>query len=156
MQPVYRRSFRTMTFGAYRAFQAWVRSTRAVRNHFFLLMPAANDPYPGQRQPPPPPVEIDGEPEWYADAILDSRMFGRQRELQYLVKWTGYDQPKWEPATLVNGLEVIDRFHERYPDKPGPLPEDPEQLLERSVLRLVGARPYEGDTVTARLEKGLK
>jgi hypothetical protein len=31
-------SFRTMTFGAYRAFQAWARSTRAVRNHFFLLM----------------------------------------------------------------------------------------------------------------------
>jgi hypothetical protein len=27
-----------MTFGAYRAFQAWARSTRAVRNHFFLLM----------------------------------------------------------------------------------------------------------------------
>jgi hypothetical protein len=38
MQPVYRSSFRTMTFGAYRAFQAWARSTRAVRNHFFLLM----------------------------------------------------------------------------------------------------------------------
>jgi hypothetical protein len=38
MQPVYRRSFHTMTFGAYRAFQAWARSTRAVRNHFFLLM----------------------------------------------------------------------------------------------------------------------
>jgi transposase InsO family protein len=94
--------------------------------HVSLLESAANDPYPGQRQPPPLPVEIDGEPEWYADAILDSRIFGRQRELQYLVKWTGYDQPKWEPATLVNGLEVIDRFHERYPDKPGPLPEDPE------------------------------
>jgi hypothetical protein len=38
MQPVYRGSFRTMTFGAYRAFQAWARSTRAERNHFFLLM----------------------------------------------------------------------------------------------------------------------
>jgi hypothetical protein len=29
-----------MTFGAYRAFQAWARPTRAVRNHFFLLMDA--------------------------------------------------------------------------------------------------------------------
>jgi hypothetical protein len=38
MQPVCTSSFRTMTFGAYRAFQAWARSTRAVRNHFFLLM----------------------------------------------------------------------------------------------------------------------
>jgi hypothetical protein len=41
-----------------------------------------------------------------------------------LVKWTGYDRPKWEPAEMVNGLEAIDRFHEAYPDKPGPLPED--------------------------------
>jgi hypothetical protein len=40
MQPVCTSSFRTMTFGAYRAFQAWARSTRAVRNHFFLLMSA--------------------------------------------------------------------------------------------------------------------
>jgi hypothetical protein len=30
-----------MTFGAYWAFQAWARSTRAVRNHFFLLMDTA-------------------------------------------------------------------------------------------------------------------
>jgi hypothetical protein len=94
--------------------------------HVSLLDPAASDPYPGQHQEPPPPVEIDGEPEWYADAILDSRTFGRRHELQYLVKWTGYDQPQWEPATVVNGLEVIDQFHQRYPDKPGPLPEDPE------------------------------
>jgi hypothetical protein len=41
MQPVHTSSFRTMTFGAYRAFQAWARSTRAVRNHFFLLMLAS-------------------------------------------------------------------------------------------------------------------
>jgi hypothetical protein len=94
--------------------------------HVFLLDPAASDPYPGQHQDPPPPVEIDGEPEWYADAILDSRTFGCRHELQYLVKWTGYDQPQWEPATVVNRLEVINQFHQRYPDKPGLLPEDPE------------------------------
>jgi hypothetical protein len=96
--------------------------------HVSLLESAANDPYPGQRQRPPPPVEIDGEPEWYANAILDSRIYGRQQELQYLVKWTGYDQPKWEPATIVKGLEVIDRFHEQYPDKPGPGPRTPKRM----------------------------
>jgi hypothetical protein len=94
--------------------------------HVSLLDPAADDPYPGQRQDPPPPVEIDGEQEWFVDEILDSRLYGRHRKLQYLVKWTGYDQPKWEPAEDVNGLEAVDRFHAAHPDKPGPLPEDPE------------------------------
>jgi transposase InsO family protein len=92
--------------------------------HVSLLEPAPDDPYPGQRQDPPPPVEIEGEQEWFVDQILDSRLHGRWRKLQYLVKWTGYDRPKWEPAEMVNGLEAIDRFHEAYPDKPGPLPED--------------------------------
>jgi hypothetical protein len=91
-----------------------------------LLDPAADDPYPGQRLDPPPPVETDGEQQWFVDRILDSRLYGRHRKLQYLVKWTGYDRPKWEPAEDVNGLEAVDRFQAAYPDKPGPLPEDSE------------------------------
>jgi hypothetical protein len=38
MLPTYRSMFCTITFGAYRTFEACVRSIRAVRNHFFLLM----------------------------------------------------------------------------------------------------------------------
>jgi transposase InsO family protein len=86
--------------------------------HVSLLEPAAQDPLPGQRQPPPPPVEIDGEQEWFVDSILDSRMY--RRRLQYLVKWTGFDQTNWEPAENVDELEAVTRFHERYPQKPGP------------------------------------
>jgi hypothetical protein len=41
MLPTYRSMFCTITFGAYRTFQACVRSIRAVRNHFFLLMRGA-------------------------------------------------------------------------------------------------------------------
>ena len=86
--------------------------------HVPLLEPVARDPLPGQRQPAPPPVEIDGEQEWFVDSILDSRMY--RRRLQYLVKWAGFDQPDWEPAENVNELEVVTRFHKRYPHKPGP------------------------------------
>ena len=90
--------------------------------HVSLLEPAADDPYPGQLQPPLPPVIVDGEEEWQVDEILDARM--RYRKLQYLVKWTGYDRPEWEDARNINGLQAIDQFHARHPEKPGPLPED--------------------------------
>jgi len=92
--------------------------------HVSLLEPAADDPYPGQAQTqlPPPPVIVDGDEEWQVDEILDSRM--RYRKLQYLVKWTGYDRLEWEDARNINGLQAIDSFHARHPEKPGPLPED--------------------------------
>jgi hypothetical protein len=66
-------------------------------------------------------VEVDGEEEYHVDEILDSREFGRWKKLQYLVKWTGYDQPNWENARDVDGLQAVDRFHALYPGKPGPL-----------------------------------
>jgi hypothetical protein len=57
------------------------------------------------------------------DEILDARV--RWNRLEYLVKWTGYDNLTWEKAANVNGLQAVDRFHELRPEKLGPLPEDP-------------------------------
>jgi len=39
-----------------------------------LLELAVQDPLLGQRQTPPPPLEINGEQEWVVDSILDSQM----------------------------------------------------------------------------------
>ena len=89
-----------------------------------LLDPADNDPLPGQHNPPPPPVIVDDVEEWHVEEILDSHI--HCRHLQYLVKWVGYDRPDWELAEGMNKLEVVDRFHERYPQKPEPLTEDHE------------------------------
>ena len=98
-------------------------ATTKVHNvfHVRLLEPAASDPSPGQILPPALPIEVDGEEEWEVAEVLDSGLF--RRRLQYLVKWTGYNDPTWEPAASVNGLQGMELFHQRYPEGPGSLPE---------------------------------
>jgi len=88
-------------------------------HHVSLLDPVATDPLPGQTSTPPPPVEVDGDQEYQVELVEDSRMYRNQ--LQYLVRWTGYDQMTWEPAKDVDGLQALDIFHKKYPRKPGPL-----------------------------------
>ena len=111
--------------------------------HVSLLEHAAQDPFPGQRQPPPPPVVVDGEEEHYVDEVLDSRLFGRWKKLQYLIKWTGDDHPTWEDAAAMDELQAVDRFHARHPHKPGPLP-GPPPPLHGNALSLAGARRLGG------------
>jgi hypothetical protein len=84
-----------------------------------LLNPAQSDPLPGQILPPPLPVVVDGEEEWFVDEILDSRV--RRGRLQYLVKWKGDYTPTWEPEEFLEDVTAVDEFHQQYPDKPRPL-----------------------------------
>jgi hypothetical protein len=84
-----------------------------------LLEPIAEDPLPGQVVTPPPPAEVEGDSEYQVERVDDSRVYRSQ--LQYLIRWTGYDQMTWEPAREIDGLQAIDVFHEKYPQKPGPL-----------------------------------
>ena len=88
--------------------------------HVNLLEPAArDDPIPGHVAPEPPPVEIEGSPEWEVLEILDSRRYRRQ--LQYLVRWTGYDEPTWQPHyDLENAGDKVRTFHNLNLDKPRP------------------------------------
>jgi hypothetical protein len=87
--------------------------------HVSLSEPATDNTYPRQNTEPPPPVEIDSEDEYFIEAVLDSRI--HRRKLQYLIKWVSYDLPDWEPTELHSESEAVDTFHEKYPDKPGPL-----------------------------------
>jgi hypothetical protein len=91
--------------------------------HVSLLEPASSGPLPSQlaSQPEPPPVIVDDQQEWEVEEILDSRLFGRNRQLKYFVRGMGYDHPTWQPATdLEHAPLLLERFHKLYPRKPGP------------------------------------
>jgi len=105
-------------------------SMRAVHPVFHIsqLEPAIPNTIPDWIQPPPPPVEVDGELEFKISKILDSKVDRRCKtcKLLYLVRWSGYEgtneETSWLLATeLGNATELLEDYHVHYPDKPGPL-----------------------------------
>jgi len=105
-------------------------SMRAVHPVFHVsqLEPAIPNTIPDRIQPPLPLVEVDGEPEFEIAEILDSKVDHRRKscKLLYLVHWSSYEgtdkETSWLLATeLGNATELLENYHVRYPDKPGPL-----------------------------------
>ena len=95
--------------------------------HVSQLEPSIPNSIPNHVQPPPPLIEVDGEPEYEISNILDSKIDQRRRncKLLYLVRWSGYEgtdeETSWLLATkLDHALELITDFHVRYLDTPGP------------------------------------
>ena len=83
------------------------------------------------------------EPEYHVKAVEDSRHY--RGTLQYRVRWVGWPSMTWEPWYFVNTTEAVTRFHQRYPAKPGPMPDGAEkEELRRRGLNLsafAGTRP---------------
>ena len=105
-------------------------SMRAVHPvfHVSMLEPSTLNLILDRIQLPPPPVEIDGEPEFEISQVLDSKIDKHRRacKLLYLVKWNGYEgtneETSWVLATeLGNTSEAVSEFHLANPSKPGPL-----------------------------------
>ena len=97
--------------------------------HVSQLEPCAPNTISNHVQPPAPSIEVDGEPEYKIEEILDSKIDRRQCHCQllYLVHWLSYqgtdDKTSWLLATeLGNVKELVADFHWRYSNKPGPLP----------------------------------
>ena len=89
--------------------------------HVSLLEPYSRNSIPNRISEPPPIVEVEDHAEYEVNKILDSRIW--HRKLQYLVDWKGYSpsDQSWEPAiNLANSKELLEDFHQTYPEKPGP------------------------------------
>lgn len=86
--------------------------------HVDLLRPAANNPFPSQRNDDyqPPAVLVDGEEEYQVERILDYRQIRRGRgfQRQYLVKWTGYLHPEWTAAHNMENTAALDEWEQRH------------------------------------------
>ena len=90
--------------------------------HVSLLEPHVANTLPGRVVVPPPPVQVDGLPEFEVNSILDSRF--RRGKLQYLVDWVGYDpfERTWESVqNISNAAGAVADFHSKFPSHPRPL-----------------------------------
>jgi len=69
----------------------------------------------GTVQPPPPPIEIEGDLEYEVEQVILHRdtPIGRKRsKREYLIKWLGYgpEHNSWEPATNMHCDELISEY----------------------------------------------
>jgi transposase InsO family protein len=114
------------------------------------LRPYKPPTLPGQQITPQSPIEIEGEPEYEVEQILDSRL--RRNKLQFLVKWKGYtnENNSWEPEeNCSNAHNAIAKFYGEYPNAP--------RRIAKLQFENLEFRPYENYTeytgqIISRLE----
>jgi hypothetical protein len=63
--------------------------------------------------PEPPPDLIEGEKEYEVEHIVGMRRFGRNKKLQYKVRWKGYSEAhdSWEPVDNIHAPKLLEEYH---------------------------------------------
>ena len=86
--------------------------------HADLLTPYHETELHGPNFTRPPPDLIDGEEEYEIEEIVQSRKYGRQRKVQYLIKWKGYPASKnqWVDWDDIHADEALVEFRRKNPD----------------------------------------
>jgi hypothetical protein len=101
------------------AYQLQLPNAWKIHNvfHASLLTPYRETPQHGPNYIKPPPELIEGEHEYEVEAIVNHRLHGKRKALQYLLKWKGYPDADntWEPAPQVHAPALIEEYHQRRP-----------------------------------------
>ena len=86
--------------------------------HVDLLTPYKETVFHGANYTRPPPDLINNEEEYEIERILDSRVRGRNRQVQYLVKWVGYPDSdnQWLDADHLTADDAIQEFKKKRPN----------------------------------------
>ena len=86
--------------------------------HADLLTPYHETELHGPNFMKPPPDLIDGEEEYEVKEILQSRKYGRQCKVQYLIKWKGYpdSENQWVDWDDMHVDEALVEFKKKNPD----------------------------------------
>jgi len=81
--------------------------------HASLLSPYSETTAHGPNFSRPPPDLIGDEAEYKVEQIRNHRYFGRNRVLQYLIKWKGYPKSDntWESAADVHMSDLVCNYH---------------------------------------------
>jgi RNase H-like domain found in reverse transcriptase/Integrase zinc binding domain/Chromo (CHRromatin Organisation MOdifier) domain len=84
--------------------------------HNSLLTPYIETNAHGPNFTRPPPDLIDGEAEYEVEAIRSHRYFGKNKRLQYLLKWKGYPEADntWETQDQMNAPELLKQYNRRH------------------------------------------
>jgi hypothetical protein len=85
--------------------------------HAALLHPCKQTEINKTRYEEPPPDVIEGHEEWEVEQIVKTRRSGRNKVLQYLVRWKGYSSAhdSWEPADQVHAPELVEAYSNKNP-----------------------------------------
>ena len=122
--------------------------------HVDLLTPYQETAFHGANYTRPPPDLVDNEEEYEIEQILDSRTRGRNRKVQYLVKWVGYPESdnQWLDADQLTADEAIRNFKKRRPNAVthirqamtgNPLIDFSTSLMSENVPRSDASSPHE-------------
>jgi Chromo (CHRromatin Organisation MOdifier) domain len=84
--------------------------------HNNLLTPYVETNAHGPNFTRPPPDLINGEAEYEVEAIRNHRYFGKNKKLQYLLKWKGYLEADntWESEDQLNAPDLLKQYNRRH------------------------------------------
>ena len=109
--------------------------------HIDLLMPYHETIIHGANYQRAPPDLVDNAKEYEVEKVLDSQLFGRRQQLQYLVKWKGYPDSDnmWVDKDDVFADDKVWEFKESNPNarmhlRVTPSSDNPHSLLASSRL----------------------